>query len=278
MFFIVVLSILLQFFKSFAISECNFNSDLIQKENLTKPEFGTEVRVSFGDVQILKVRDNDCTITMNFHLKLRWNEPRLTYPCNDDHGDNREYFTLPKNAFDWLWVPNIFIIGLKSVKTYALANSINDFYIAIDENNNDVTFVVFETFLEVVFYCPMDFSSFPLDEHDCFFRIQDYNYHEEIVRYLLVEEHFGFNPSEQVSKMDYSIDVIPSNQTTLKQLANRNNNFAVVGFEIKLRRNLEKYLVNYYIPSALLVGMSWVSLVHPSLDLTNKPCHTTFVH
>ena len=36
MIFIVVLSILLQLFKSFAISECNFKSDLIQKENLTK--------------------------------------------------------------------------------------------------------------------------------------------------------------------------------------------------------------------------------------------------
>ena len=259
MFFIVIVSILLQLFKSFAISECNYKMNLIENENLTKPEFGTEVKVSFGDIQILKVRDYDCTITMNFHLKLRWNEPRLTYPCNDNHGDNTEYFTLPKNAFDWLWVPNIFIIGLKSIKTYALASSINDFFIAIDENNNNVTFVVYETFLEVVFYCPMDFSAFPLDGHNCYFRIQDYNYHEDVVRYLLVKEDFGFNQSEQVSIMDYSINVTPGLAHNKKQLANRNNRFSVVGFEIKLRRNLEKYLVNYYIPSALLVGMSWVS-------------------
>ena len=73
MFFIVIVSILLQLFKSFAISECNYKMNLIENENLTKPEFGTEVKVSFGDIQILKVRDYDCTITMNFHLKLRWN-------------------------------------------------------------------------------------------------------------------------------------------------------------------------------------------------------------
>ena len=97
-----------------------------------------------------------------------------------------------------------------------------------------------------------------LDEQNCFFRIQDYNYPENVVSYFLVNEDFVFNQSEQVSIMDYSIDVIPG-LSDKKQLANRKNQYSVVGFEIKLRRNLEKYLVNYYIPSALLVGMSWVS-------------------
>ena len=261
--FLIVVNVLLQLLKSFAMGDCNFKSNLFANENLTKPEFGTEVRVSFGDIQILKVRDYDCTITMNFHLKLKWNEPRLTYPCNDNRGDDKEYFTLPKNAFDWLWVPNVFILGLKSIKNYALTNSVHNFYVAIDENNNNVTFVVYETFLEVVFYCPMDFSTYPLDEQNCYFRIQDYNYPENVVSYFLVNEDFVFNQSEQVSLMDYSIAVTPG-LSYKKQLANRKNQYSVIGFEIILRRNLEQYLINYYIPSALLVVMSWVSFKYLS--------------
>ena len=120
---VLVLLILLIFNSNAAEDGCILKKSLYANENthLTEPEHGTEVNVSFGNLQILKVDHFDCTITLNFHLKLKWKEPRLTYPCND-----KEYFILQKTDFSWLWVSNVFIIGVKSLKTYALNKLINE--------------------------------------------------------------------------------------------------------------------------------------------------------
>ena len=254
----VVVIILLQIWNSNAEDECILKTSLYANETtrLTEPEHGTVVNVSFGNLQILKVDHFDCTITLNFHLKLRWKEPRLTYPCND-----KEYIILRKSDFSWLWVSNVFIVGVKSYKTYTLNNLIHDFYIHFDEIDN-VTIVGHETFLEVVFYCPMNFNKYPLDEHNCYLKMRDYNYHSEIVSYKLNEKDFIFNEFQKVSILDYAIDVnhgLPEEQI-YDPIAGRNFKNTVIGFEINLKRYTKHYILDYYIPSALLVMLSWVSL------------------
>ena len=254
----VLVIILLQIWNSNAEDECILKTSLYANETtrLTEPEHGTVVNVSFGNLQILKVDHFDCTITLNFHLKLRWKEPRLTYPCND-----KEYIILRKSDFSWLWVSNVFIVGVKSYKTYTLNNLIHDFYIHFDEIDN-VTIVGHETFLEVVFYCPMNFNKYPLDEHNCYLKMRDYNYHSEIVSYKLNEKDFIFNESQKVSILDYAIDVNPGlpEEQIYDPIAGRNFKNTVIGFEINLKRYTKHYILDYYIPSALLVMLSWVSL------------------
>ena len=101
------------------------NDQCIQKpKNLTEPKTGTKVYISIRDLQIINVNDDDCTITLNFQLTLQWNEPRLTYKFDD-----KDFFNLPKSGFNCLWVPNVFIFGLKSMKTHSLTDKIRDFFI-----------------------------------------------------------------------------------------------------------------------------------------------------
>ena len=254
---LIVAIFLLQICNTTAEDKCILKSSLYEKEenHLTEPEFGTEVNVFIGDLQILKVNHFDNTITLNFHLKLKWKESRLVYPCPD-----KAYIILPKTATNWLWLSSIFIIGLKSFKTYALnTNPIHDFYIQFDAINN-ITVVGYETFLEVVFYCPMDFNNYPLDEHDCYFRMQDYNFDTNILSYKLNDENFNFNQSQQISIMDFAINASPGLPEHEKvQIPNRKHTYSVVGFKINLKRNIKSYITDFYIPSALLVVISWVS-------------------
>ena len=246
--------LLLQICNSTAEDKCILKSSLYANEetSLTEPEYGTKVNVIIGDLQILKVNHFDCTITLNFHLKLEWKEPRLIYPYPD-----KDYIILSKTASDLLWIPNVFIVGLKSFKTYKL----HDFYIYLDDLQN-VTIVGYETFIEVVFYCPMDFNNYPFDEHDCYFRMQDYNFDSNIVSYELNDEDFFFNQSQQVSIVDFAIDANPGLPEDQKnQIVSRLENYSIAGFQIHLKRNIKGYIIDFYIPSALLVVTSWVIMI-----------------
>ena len=252
---LIVAIFLLQICNTTAEDKCILKSSLYEKEenHLTEPEFGTEVNVFIGDLQILKVNHFDNTITLNFHLKLKWKEPRLIYPCPD-----KDYIILSKTASDWLWVSNVFIAGLKSFKTYKL----HDFYIYLDAIHN-VTIVGYETFVEVVFYCPMDFSNYPFDEHDCYFRMKDYNFDSRIVSYKLNDEDFFFNQSQQVSIVDFAIDANPGLPEDQKNqlIETRAFNYSIAGFQINLKRNIKGYIIDFYIPSAILVVTSWVIMI-----------------
>ena len=70
------------------------------------------------------------------------------------------------------------------MKTHSLTDEIRDFFIKRNGKEN-ATIVKYKTFLEVVFYCLMDFSDYPLDEQKCYFLMRDFNYPADFVSYEL---------------------------------------------------------------------------------------------
>ena len=242
---LVAITLILHICCSIADDQC------IQKpKELTEPKKGTKVHITIRDLQIIKVNDYDCTITLNFHLIMQWNEPRLKYDFDD-----KEFLNLPKTGFghNCLWIPNVFIFGLKSMKTHSLTDQITDFYIRKNGTENPII-VNYKTFLEVVFYCPMDFSDYPFDEQKCNFLMRDFNYPKEYVSYELNTTEILFDSSQQVSNLGYEIVANYSNNSNYGY----QERHSVIGFEIILQRKIFQYIIDYAIPSALLVIISWV--------------------
>ena len=69
-----------------------------------------------------------------------------------------------------------------------------------------------------------------------------------------------FNSSEQVALQGYRIEINPLPEH--KKLSFDSGDFLHyqrTGFEIKFQHSFSKYLMNYYIPSGILVVFSWVS-------------------
>ena len=60
--------------------------------------------------------------------------------------------------------------------------------------------------------------------------------------------------NEGVNLLDYSYDVASAQRLFLR-------NHSEIGVNIKFQRNSYKYIVNYYIPSGLLVSISWVKKI-----------------
>ena len=151
-----------------------------------------------------------------------------------------------------LWLPDIMIWNLENVDMRYFMNRNREIYLF----PNNILSLWTDMVLE--FYCPMVFDNYPIDTHDCelYFRSNSYN-----ATYVNLTME-GLEINEGVNLLDYSYDVSSAQRLFLR-------NHSEIGVNIKFQRNLYKYIVNYYIPSGLLVSISWVNNHYRSIILAD---------
>ena len=160
---------------------------------------------------------------------------------------------------DHLWLPDAYIYNVKEIKRYNLVHDYEEFYFAIRNNENLFTY---DIDVEIVFFCEMIFDSYPMDIQICHLLFGSYSGIEKSKqRYKLGILHF--NTSQQVALLDYEFKVNNLSENleywTDHKIPNWGT-FQRTGFELKFQRVYERYLMSYYIPSGILVILSWVSL------------------
>ena len=74
-----------------------------------------------------------------------------------------------------------------------------------------------------------------------------------------------FDPNNQIGVLDYSVDVYHLPESRQKKTFYENDpelthSQSFAGFEVHLKRKPNKYLQNYFVPSGLLVVISWVGI------------------
>ena len=198
------------------------------------------MHLDFNSLKILKVNDNDCTITLNFEFGMKWTEPRLKISSSDTELPKRIPF--PQSFVEKLWQPKTVIVGLQNIKKY---------YETVFLVNNTILYCVSE--MEVTVYCKMNFHKYPLDSHTCGLWIISKD-PADIFKYTL--DILDYHTVNQVRLLEYDFKVYGdavkiSDGEGLKERYK-------VGFEISMDRKIQKYIVNHYVPSGLLVMISWV--------------------
>ena len=194
---------------------------------------------------------------------VKWLDPRVT-----SSKEGPEFIAVPKSALEKLWIPNIFIINLHSIKKHELTHK----YETIFWVNN--THIGYYTYLEVVTYCQMSFEFYPLDKHVCYFQLTDFDHDGRSLNFTL--DGLDFDIESQVSLLDYELNLNSLSEEQQKYKFG-SQYWSVAGFEIKMERKIRKYLVNYFIPSGVLAMVSWVSIfwVHNSRSSINMTEHNS---
>ena len=85
------------------------------------------------------------------------------------------------------------------------------------------------------------------------------------IDHVLCYREIHFNANDQIGVLDYSVDVfhLPNSRkkrTFYEDDPELRHSQSFAGFEVHLKRKPNKYLQNYFVPSGLLVVISWVSL------------------
>ena len=116
----------------------------------------------------------------------------------------------------------------------------------------------------------MNFNNYPLDSHTCGFWILS-KHPSDIFKYTL--DILDYQTDYQVRLLEYDFKVY-GDVFKISYGPGLKDRYKA-GFVISMDRKIQKYIVNQYVPSGLLVMISWVRLL---VEFTNTYIHRFYSH
>ena len=232
----------------------------------TSPMEPLKVEVSLLLLDIYKIDYHDFTMSLNLYFRLAWYDNRLLL-----NGTKNDYVDV--SFIDNLWIPDLYIYNLKSLKMMKTITPEEGLNIVKDVDDVKLVYI-FES--KVDFVCPIDYSEFPFHSHTCVFQMTSFSHSSEEMEFIIDK---SWRPDQvlDISKIrDYQVNVsyLNKEQTKLKSWTNDDVFFSTAGLNIRLKSRYGKYLYIYFVPSTMFTITSWVSFLLPP---TNYPARTTLL-
>jgi hypothetical protein len=161
---------------------------------------------------------------------------------------------IPSDFLSTLWKPDLEVYGMEVFDRKRLLKPMS----SIQITNNQ--YVEYEAQVDFTFSCQMNFDRYPLETHQCPFRIGSYYSTDETVNCTL---KFEFNQTYQRSLQYFmKIEPLPEELSTFARTGIFDNKtFAVCGFTIHLARTRAQIFFQMYFNCILFTIVSWVSFV-----------------
>ncbi|GAB1603424.1 gamma-aminobutyric acid receptor subunit beta [Argonauta hians] len=213
-----------------------------------RPQFGVKalrigMEIIIASFDSISEVNMDYTITL--YLNQYWIDERLVYSNNSD--DN---LTLTGDFAENIWVPDTFF-----------ANDKNSFLHDITEKNKMIRLfgngsIVYGMRFTTTLACMMDLHYYPLDVQNCTVEVESYGYTMvDVIMYWRNDKDavMGVDRIElpQFDIKEYKTVVTIEKLTT--------GNYQRLSLSFKLQRNIGYFIFQTYLPSILIVMLSWVS-------------------
>ncbi|XP_059846493.1 glycine receptor subunit alphaZ1 isoform X2 [Hemitrygon akajei] len=182
---------------------------------------------------------------LNIFLRQQWNDPRLAYSEFPD-----DSLDLDPSMLDSIWKPDLFFANEKGAHFHEITT--DNKLLRIFKNGN----VLYSIRLTLSLACPMDLKNFPMDVQTCIMQL----------------ESFGYTMNDLIFEWDESAAVQVADGLTLPQFILKEEKdlryctkhyntgkFTCIEARFHLERQMGYYLIQMYIPSLLIVILSWVS-------------------
>ncbi|NXS66356.1 GLRA4 protein, partial [Pandion haliaetus] len=196
---------------------------------------------SFGSVT-----ETTMDYRVNVFLRQQWNDPRLAY---------REYpddsLDLDPSMLDSIWKPDLFFANEKGANFHEVTT--DNKLLRIFKNGN----VLYSIRLTLILSCPMDLKNFPMDIQTCTMQLESFGYTMNDLIFEWLEEQEAVQVAEGLTLPQF----ILRGEKDLGYCTKYYNTGKFTCIEVKfhLERQMGYYLIQMYIPSLLIVILSWVS-------------------
>ncbi|XP_073835081.1 histamine-gated chloride channel subunit 1 [Musca autumnalis] len=191
------------------------------------------------------IDEESMTYVTDIFLAQSWRDPRLRLPENM----SEEYRILDVDWLHSIWRPDCFFKNAKKVTFHEM--SIPNHYLWL---YNDKT-LLYMSKLTLVLSCAMKFESYPHDTQVCSMMIESLSHTvNDLVFIWNMTDPLVVSNEIELPQLDIS-----NNFTTDCTIEYSTGNFTCLAIVFNLRRRLGYHLLHTYIPSALIVVMSWIS-------------------
>ncbi|XP_062851595.1 glycine receptor subunit alpha-3 [Trichomycterus rosablanca] len=182
---------------------------------------------------------------VNIFLRQQWNDPRLAYSEYPD-----DSLDLDPSMLDSIWKPDLFFANEKGAHFHEVTT--DNKLLRIFKNGN----VLYSIRLTLTLSCPMDLKNFPMDVQTCIMQLESFGY---TMNDLIFEwqEHGPVQVAEGLTLPQF----ILKDESDLRYCTKHYNTgkFTCIEVRFHLERQMGYYLIQMYIPSLLIVILSWVS-------------------
>ncbi|XP_060083942.1 glycine receptor subunit alpha-2-like [Ylistrum balloti] len=195
-------------------------------------------------LSIDSVSDSTMDFGMSMFIRQRWNDERLKYTTIG----GLSHLELDTKMIGNIWVPDLYIVNEKKASFHIVTvpNKLMHIY-----PNGDV---FYSMRVSGRFACNMHLHKYPLDEQRCSLRLESYGYSVET---LLLR--WNDNPVEKSPKLSLPQFEMGDITDHICDVTYAGVNYTCITMSLKLSRNYGYYMIQVFIPSILIVFLSWVS-------------------
>ncbi|XP_043230924.1 glycine receptor subunit alpha-2-like [Amphibalanus amphitrite] len=205
----------------------------------------TEVGFHVTVMQLDSINENSMTYVADIFFAQSWKDHRLHLPENM----TSDYRLLNLDWLNDIWRPDSFFKNAKSVTFQTM--TVPNHYVWLHADKS----ILYMVKLTLTLSCAMNFALYPHDYQECRLQMESLSYTTddlvfvwEKITPLVVDENIELPQLDLVNNYtDDCTHVYPT------------GNFTCLEVVFKFKRRLGYYLFHTYIPTCLIVIMSWIS-------------------
>ncbi|KAM3721755.1 Glutamate-gated chloride channel alpha [Dirofilaria immitis] len=239
--------------------------------NLSWPDTGGPVLVPVNIYlrSISKIDDVNMEYSAQFTFREEWHDARLAYERLADENTQVPPFVVlaaseQADLTQQIWMPDTFFQNEKEARRHLIDKP--NVLIRIHPDGQ----ILYSVRLSLVLSCPMSLEYYPLDRQTCLIDLASYAYTTDDIKY----EWKLKNPIQQKEGLRQSLPSFELQDVLTDYCTSKTNTgeYSCLRTKMILRREFSYYLLQLYIPSFMLVIVSWVSFW---LDKDSVPARVT---
>lgn len=227
---------------------------------ILRPNYGelpVTVGVSLYVLSVSDVSEVQMEFTVDMYFRQFWNDPRLAFERRP--GFSR--LVLGSEYANQIWVPDTFFVNEKTS--------------SIDSNNQFLRIsnpgdILRSMKMSITASCPMNLKYFPMDSQLCQLEIESFGHTMSDIRYRWNDGDMSVQLAPDVSLPQFQI--LGHRQKTIEASLS-SGNYSRLVMVMQFERSMVYYLLQFYIPSSLIVMLSWVSFWIDRRAITARMSH-----
>lgn len=211
-----------------------------------------DVRIGFYVESLGNFRSTEMTFDVDLYLYMSWLDARLK------HNESDYVLVNDKEVLELIWKPDLYFANART--SYFHEVTVPNFNMYIDNEGR----VSYGTRITANVACNLALMNYPLDSQLCLIKIISYAHvKSEMNVTWFSREPIRFNP--EIGLPEFKISSLRHDYCngtfyyTITEDSHRIGDFSCLLGVIGLKRSIGYHLVQSYIPTALIVMISWVS-------------------
>ncbi|ESN95866.1 hypothetical protein HELRODRAFT_185969 [Helobdella robusta] len=212
----------------------------------------TEVSLGIHIISIFSISEQTMDYSISMYFRQAWRDPRLSFPpyrAPGTSGDPKKQIRMQDESWNIIWVPDTYFRNEKRAAKFHDVTVANRMLTV-----NCTGHVWYVTRITVTLSCPMTLHKYPLDTQNCPMQFESFGHETKTMYYNWLPQPIDFYEGVRVPQFNLVKTIMvdcSANYTA--------GIFPCAEIRFVIQRDIRYFLIQVFVPSSLIVIMSWVS-------------------